>query len=45
MDQVREGIIYAPRHSDVNSALICYSIPTKDYLFKRLIEALEAQHA
>ena len=33
------------RLPSVNSALQCYSIPTKDYLFQRLIEAFEAQHA
>ena len=45
MDQVREGIIYAPKHTDVNNALQCYSIPTKEYLYDRLIEAFENQHA
>ena len=45
LDNVREGIVYCPHHRDLNSSLQCYSIPTKDILFKKLIAAFEAQYA
>ena len=45
LDRVRDGVIYAPHHVDINSALQCYSLPTKDVLFAKLIAAFEAQHA
>ena len=45
LDKVRDGTIFAPHHRDLNSALQCYSLPTKDILFQKLIDSFEAHHA